>query len=237
MSVASIQVFDDQTGDIEKTHDQQGDNMYSFNIKKIAGVSALSTLILMGSIATVSAQRTDNWGHNPDRISLKQQQKIAREQAKLERERLRLEQERLRAEQMRQRQYGYGNNGYYNGGYDTNSRYRVYRSGRTYTTDGRGAELLRQAVNQGYQQGYMAGQSDRSGRRRSSYTTSTIYRSGNSGYMSGVDSSPYQYSFQQGFQRGYQDGYYSRNQYGTYNNGSANILSSILGSILNIRSY
>jgi hypothetical protein len=67
-----------------------GDNMYSFNIKKIAGVSALSTLILMGSIATVSAQRTDNWGHNQQRISLKEQQRIAREQAKLERERLRL---------------------------------------------------------------------------------------------------------------------------------------------------
>src|SRR6476620_2366536 len=147
--------------------------MHSLNIKKIAGVSALGLLILMGSIATTSAQNTDNWGHNHDRISLKEQQKIAKQQAKLERERLRLEQERLRAEQMRERQYR-NHNGYDNGSYDPNARYRVYRSGRTYSTDGRGAELLRQAVNQGYQRGYEAGQTDRTGRRRSSYTTSTV---------------------------------------------------------------
>ena len=42
------------------------------------------------------------------------------------------------------------------------NRYRVYRNGSYYQTDSRGAELLRQAVNRGYQQGFNAGKGDRS---------------------------------------------------------------------------
>src|ERR1700755_2471750 len=38
------------------------------------------------------------------------------------------------------------------------NRYRVYRNGSYYQTDSRGAELLKQAVNKGYQQGFTAGQ-------------------------------------------------------------------------------
>ena len=49
-----------------------------------------------------------------------------------------------------------------NGNANSN-HYRVSRNGRYYNTDGRGAELLRQAVNAGYQQGYSAGQADRMG--------------------------------------------------------------------------
>ncbi|HEV7700123.1 MAG TPA: hypothetical protein VGO43_07835 [Pyrinomonadaceae bacterium] len=205
--------------------------MYSFNIKKIVGIFTLGLVAVLGT-ATMASAQTGNWGHNQDRKSIQEQQRIAKQQAKLEQERLRAEQARLRAEQMRNR-----NNGYGNGGFNNNGRYRVVRNGRNYNTDGRGAELLRQAVNQGYQQGYEAGRTDRNGRRRSSYSTSNIYRSGNYGYSSGVDSSQYQYYFQQGFQRGYQDGYNSRNQYGSVNGGSVNILGAILGSILNIQSF
>jgi flagellar biosynthesis/type III secretory pathway protein FliH len=114
---------------------------------------------------------------------------------------------------------------------------RVYRNGRYYNTDQRGADLLRQAVNAGYQQGFDAGRNDRSSRRRSSWTTSNVYRQGSYGYQSYVDRSQYQYYFQQGFQRGYQDGYNSRYQYGSNNGGSVNILGSILSSILNIQTY
>ena len=117
------------------------------------------------------------------------------------------------------------------------NRYRVYRNGSYYQTDSRGAELLRRAVNAGYQQGLQAGRNDRNSRRRSSWTNSNIYRSGTYGYQSYVDRSQYQYYFQQGFQRGYQDGYNSRYQYGTSNGGTVNILGSILSSILNIQSY
>jgi flagellar biosynthesis/type III secretory pathway protein FliH len=118
-----------------------------------------------------------------------------------------------------------------------NNRYRVYRNGSYYNTDNRGAELLRQAVNRGYQQGLMAGRNDRSGRRGMNWRNSRVYNSGNYGYQSYVDSSQYRYYFQQGFERGYQDGYNSRYQYGSNNNGGFNILGSILSGILNIQQY
>jgi flagellar biosynthesis/type III secretory pathway protein FliH len=118
-----------------------------------------------------------------------------------------------------------------------NQRYRVYGNGGYYQTDNRGVELLRQAVNRGYQQGYRAGQSDRGYRRGYNYGGSSLYRSGNYGYQSYVDSSQYRYYFQQGFQRGYEDGYYSRNRYGYNSNGGLNILGNILSGILNISSY
>jgi hypothetical protein len=142
----------------------------------------------------------------------KQQQKVLKQQQKVERQEQKLENMQSR-------------------------RYRVYRNGSYYQTDNRGAELLRQAVNRGYQQGFRAGQSDRSSRRGANYGMSSIYRSGNYGYQSYVDQSQYRYYFQQGFQRGYQDGYNSRYQYGTNSNGGLNILGSILQGILNIQSF
>ena len=117
-------------------------------------------------------------------------------------------------------------------------RWRVRRSGRNYDLNQRQAELLRQAVNQGYQQGYQAGREARNDRRRnSSYRNSNVYRSGDYGYESSVDRNLYQYYFQQGFQRGYQDGYSSRNRYGRENNGSVTILGNIMESILGLRRY
>ena len=104
-------------------------------------------------------------------------------------------------------------------------RWRV-RTGRTYyRTDSRGVDLLRQAVNEGYRQGFQAGQQDRRNRRGNSWNRNNVYRSANVGYESYVSRSQYQYYFQQGFQKGYYDGYNSRNRYGSNN--------SILGTILN----
>ena len=117
------------------------------------------------------------------------------------------------------------------------NRYRVYRNGGYYQTDNRGAELLRQAVNRGYSRVFRQVRLTRNNRRRRGYNNSSIYRNGNYGYQSYVDSSQYQYYFQQGFQRGYQDGYNSRNQYGTNNNGSLNILGTILSGILHIQQF
>lgn len=116
-------------------------------------------------------------------------------------------------------------------------RYRVYRNGSYYNTDSRGAEILRQAVNSGYQQGLSAGRNDRRYGRSGYYYNSSVYRSGNYGYQRYVDSSQYRYYFQQGFERGYQDGYNSRYQYGYSRNGSVNILGTILQGILNIQQY
>ena len=116
-------------------------------------------------------------------------------------------------------------------------QYRVYRNGGYYQTDHRGAELLRQAVYAGYQQGYRQGQVDRQSRRNGGYYGSNIYRNGTYGYQSYVDRSQYQHYFQQGFQRGYQDGYNSQIRYGSRSGNTVNILGSILGTILNIREF
>ena len=116
-------------------------------------------------------------------------------------------------------------------------QYRVYRNGGYYQTDYRGAELLRQAVNAGYQQGYRQGQIDRQNRRNGGYYGSNVYRNGTYGYQSYVDRSQYQHYFQQGFQRGYQDGYNSQIRYGSRSGNTVNILGSILGTILNIREF
>jgi flagellar biosynthesis/type III secretory pathway protein FliH len=118
-----------------------------------------------------------------------------------------------------------------------NNRWRAYRNGSYYQTDNRGAELLRQAVQNGYQQGFQAGKADRSNRRGGRWNNNSMYRSGTYGYQSYVDRGQYQYYFQQGFERGYQDGYNSRQQYGRSNNGSISILGNILSGILNLQQY
>lgn len=114
------------------------------------------------------------------------------------------------------------------------ARYRVRRGNSNYETDYRGAQLLQDAVNRGYQQGYEQGVQDRQRRRRSNYSGNSVYRSGNFGYQNYVASSQYRYYFQQGFQRGYDDGFNSTTRYGYVQNGSYNILGSILNTILNI---
>ena len=135
----------------------------------------------------------------------------------------------------------YYNNGYGNGytttystGNNNRSTWRVYRNGSYYTTDNRGAELLRAAVQNGYSQGYQQGQIDRRYNRGYNYNGNTYYRQGTYGYQSYVARDQYQYYFQQGFQKGYEDGFYSRSSYGYRSGNTASILSSVLGTILNL---
>lgn len=201
--------------------------MKSYNLKKFAAVSAFGLVALLGMTDIAAAQGNRRNDQKQERKIDKQQDKIAKQQAKIAEQRRKLEQERL---DDRYRQNNVRNN-------NNSNRFRVNRNGSYYNTDQRGADLLRQAVNAGYQQGFNAGKSDRNGRRKSSWSTSNIYRTGTYGYQSYVDRNQYQYYFQQGFQKGYQDGYNSRFQYGSNNGGSVNILSSILGSILNIQNY
>jgi len=178
------------------------------SLKKTVIAASFALIAILGTSEATNAQ-TRNQVRNQQQKVIKQQQKVIKQQQKLENQ-----QQKLQA-----------------------TRYRVYRNGSYYQTDNRGAELLRQAVNAGYQQGFRAGQTDRSGRRSNNYNNSSIYRSGNYGYQREVDSRQYQYYFQQGFQKGYQDGYNSRSQYGTNNNGSVNILGTILQGILNIQQF
>jgi flagellar biosynthesis/type III secretory pathway protein FliH len=176
-------------------------------LKKTVAVASLAFVAILGT-SEISNAQTRRIDKQEQKV-IKQQQKVIKQQQKLENQ-----QQKLQV-----------------------SRYRVYRNGSWYQTDRRGADLLRQAVNAGYQQGFKAGQLDRRNRRASSYNNSSIYRNGNYGYQSYVDSRQYQYYFQQGFQRGYQDGFNSRSQYGTNSNGAVNILGSILQGILNIQQF
>jgi hypothetical protein len=95
--------------------------------------------------------------------------------------------------------------------------------------------MLRDAVNNGYEQGFYAGQADRRDGWTFDFNNSYGYEDGAYGYDNyyvGLDD--YQYYFREGFQRGYEDGYYGRNQYGTYSNGKYSILGGIIGTILDI---
>lgn len=111
-----------------------------------------------------------------------------------------------------------------------------YRVGTAYReTNQYGVDLLRQAVNDGYQQGYRAGDADRLDHWKSDYARSPAYVEATYGYSgSYVDQSDYSSYFREGFRRGYQDGYSSRLQYGSNSNGTTSILANVLSGILQL---
>jgi hypothetical protein len=115
--------------------------------------------------------------------------------------------------------------------------YRLYRGGNYYETDQRGYDMIRQAVNRGYQVGYREGANARRYRRDDRYNNNGYYGSGTYGYPGYVDRNQYQYYFREGFERGYRDGYNSQSQYGYYSGGKWNILANVLGNILNMRAF
>ncbi|HEU0106011.1 MAG TPA: hypothetical protein VFT38_07560 [Vicinamibacteria bacterium] len=130
------------------------------------------------------------------------------------------------------RSYDYSNDPYFY----TAPSYRYTYLGRGYDINQYGADLLKQAVNYGYEEGYRAGQADRQDGYRADYRNAYAYEDANYGYTGMyVDQSQYNYYFRQGFRRGYEDGYYSRTQYGTNLNGKLGILGSVLSALLNLQ--
>lgn len=111
--------------------------------------------------------------------------------------------------------------------------YRYSYGGRWYSTNSYGAQVLREAVRDGYREGWYAGQADRMDRWQFDYRNNYGWLDGSYGYAGRyVSQGDYRWYFRQGFERGYRDGYYGRSQYGRYDNGSAMILPAILGMIL-----
>ena len=143
---------------------------------------------------------------------------------------------RLRQQQLRiqsQDRYNYGRDPYFY----TPPSYRYSRGGRYYETNQYGVDLLRQAVNYGYEEGYRAGVADRRDRWESNYQDSYAYQDGNYGYGGFyVERDDYNHYFREGFRRGYEDGYSGRHQYGRYANGRGTLLGAILATILNFES-
>jgi len=178
------------------------------------------------------------------RQHLDEQQRIAEQQS------ARLQQQKRRSQVTFQQQYAAGlhdqqvriqTQGRYNYDSDpyfyTPSTYRYARSGRYYETNQYGADMLRHAVNSGYDQGVRAGLADRQDRWASNYQSSYAYQDANYGYNGlYIDRLDYNAYFREGFRRGYQDGYNSRYTYGTYANGHGTLLGAIMATIINFES-
>lgn len=213
--------------------------MKLFSLKNTVAGSVLTSFLLLGAVGLVNAQ---NYYNDEYREWQEAQRRAQEEYRDYLRTRSRSDYyDWQRAQRVAQQEYaqyrrsaGF-NNRYTNRMGGSRGYVRVYRDGNYYQTDSRGAELLRQAVNSGYQQGYRQGQLDaRYGRGQGYYTNNNMYRTGSYGYQSYVDRNQYQYYFQQGFQRGYEDGYNNQYRYGYRSNNGLNILGTILNGILNI---
>jgi hypothetical protein len=140
---------------------------------------------------------------------------------------------RLRQQEMslRNDRHDYNNDPYFYTGWN----YRYSRGGRYYETNRYGANMLREAVNYGYQEGFRAGQADRQDRWGYNYQGSYAYQDANFGYGGYyIPQDEYNYYFREGFRRGYEDGFYGRYQYGRYSGGRYTILGAIVGSILDM---
>ena len=117
----------------------------------------------------------------------------------------------------------------------TAPQFRYRFNGTVRETNQYGADLLRQAVNNGYQEGYNQGRADRSDRLGSNYKRAFAYQDANYGYTGAyIPQGDYNYYFREGFRRGYTDGYNSGHRYGSFSNGNASILGSVLSGILGL---
>jgi len=135
--------------------------------------------------------------------------------------------ERLRQDQLRLQSFNYVDYGVPN--------YRYSRNGSYYDVNQYGANMLERAVNDGYAEGFRAGDADRQDGWQFDPEGCDAYQDATYGYDGYyVDMNEYQYYFREGFRRGYEDGYYGRNQYGSYSNGKYAILGQVLSVILNL---
>lgn len=164
-----------------------------------------------------------------------QQQRLAQQRALSLQQQRRISQyrfqqdywERVRRDQQRLQNWRINDNLNYN--------YRYSRGGSYYYTSNQGAQMLRNAMQNGYEAGYQAGRADRQDGWGYEYQNSYGYQDANYGYDSYyVDSSEYNHYFREGFRRGYDDGYYSRSQYGNNYNGKYTILGAVIGAVLDL---
>lgn len=140
-----------------------------------------------------------------------------------------LQQQQLQVQNDRNRDYG--RDPYFN----TQFNYRYKRDNQYRQTNRYGADVLRQAVNYGYQQGVRAGEADRLDRWGYKYQDAFAYRDANYGYTGRyVDQSDYNYYFREGFRKGYDDGYYRRSRYGRRSGGTYTVLRVVLSNILRL---
>jgi hypothetical protein len=119
--------------------------------------------------------------------------------------------------------------------FSTPASFRYSRGRQSYETNQYGVDLLKQAVNYGYEQGYRTGEADRMDHAASDFEGSFAYQDANYGYAGFyVDRDDYNFYFREGFRRGYEDGYGRHTEFGMYANGRGTMLDAVLGSIFNV---
>jgi hypothetical protein len=160
-------------------------------------------------------RRVSEYRQHLDQQQLLAQQYAARLQRQNRMANYRFQQDylaRLRQQQLAlQGSHNYDNDPYFY----TPSSYRYSRGGSYYETNEYGANMLRRAINDGYSEGYRAGQADREDRWASDYRSSYAYQDANYGYDGYyVNQAEYNYYFREGFNRGCQDGYSSFHELG-----------------------
>jgi len=130
-------------------------------------------------------------------------------------------------------------NDYYRGSYYYSPIiYRYSRGGSYYYANRYQADLMRQAINYGYEEGFYAGRADRMDRWGYNYRDAYAYQDANYGYYGYyVDRGTYNYYFRQGFSRGYEDGYYGRYRYGRQYNNGYSLNDSVFRLILNLSNW
>ena len=148
--------------------------------------------------------------------------------------------------------YGYNSYGYNAYGYGAAylPTYGYTYGGAYYTTNDYGANLLRSAVNYGYQQGLaIAYQARAASWGYDDYRSCDPYRVASYGYQPGyIDPVQYSYYYRVGFERGYREGFYASGPayvappvynappayYGVYRPGPVDLVVGVLDVILNL---
>lgn len=118
--------------------------------------------------------------------------------------------------------------------YDRGDRFRVYRGDHYFVTNGRGADLLRHAITEGYRQGHAEGTVANQAGERLDWTRSDVYKNGSYGYQDLVDRGQYKYYFREGFELGFQDGYNRRSDYGFNDRGKLKVMVSVVNDLLTV---
>lgn len=144
-------------------------------------------------------------------------------------------------DRMREQRRYYNNNSYdyYRGSYNYSPIiYRYNRGGNYYYANRYQADLMQQAINYGYEEGFHAGRADRMDRWGYNFREAYAYQDANYGYHGYyVDRGTYNHYFREGFRRGYDDGYYSRYRYGRHYNNRYSPNDSVIRLILNLSNW
>jgi hypothetical protein len=118
--------------------------------------------------------------------------------------------------------------------FDAPASVRYAYDGRWYDTNAYGADVLRDAANNGYEEGFRSGEADREdGWNRGDYRDSFAYQDADQD-DEGRNFAPAQrtYFYREGVQRGYEDGRNDRRRYGRTDEGHYLLLSTVLAGIL-----